>query len=135
MNRDIKLKLSNSEKIQEKLILMSTLSIIILVIGDVIFEFNNNDKPAKFFLLSVLFMASILCFTYTFNAFTTGNIVKKWSNHSLFDTIGIKLKNQFRISDQKSTALSIKLFGTFTLILSITWIILIIYKLQMGEYY
>lgn len=135
MNHDTKVDLTHSEKIQEKLILISAFTIILIFIKEIIFEGNNNDKQAKFFLLSVLLMGSVLCLIYTFNAFTTGNIVKKWSNHYLFDSINLKFKKKFRISDKKSTELTIKLFGTFTLILSIYWIILIIYKLQIGEYY
>jgi len=117
MNRDIKL---NSNEKKEQIILRSFLLFIAVIIFKGIY--NQNCGIDQDYILWPLFLtvAGLFCLIYSINAFTTGNLVKRWASDYIFKFLFTLLKRNKLRTDDEASKLTTRLFGIFTLIISIS---------------
>ena len=71
---------------------------------------------------------------YSFNAFTSGNIVKNWSSLLIFSAIFNRIKNKSLMPDEKAIKITTKIFGVFTLILAVVCIVIGIHSFYTGHW-
>lgn len=64
---------------------------------------------------------------YIFNAFTTGNLVRRWANDGILTFLFNLIKSKRSTSDEKTMELATKGFGIFGVIVFITVILLELY--------
>ena len=110
-NRDM-FPLTSNEKILRE-ILRSLLLIIFSVIC--IGILNQNIGIDKDYILVPLVstVAEIFCILYIINAFTTGNLVRRWANDSIRTEVFNYIQNKKQTSDEKTLELTTKIFGLF----------------------
>lgn len=121
-NRDF-YPLSSKEKILKKI-----LRVLLIIIFSVVFKgmYNQNkgiDQDG--FLIPVFCTAAEIFFLiYIFNAFTTGNLVRRWANDTTLSSISNFIKTNRKTSDEKTMELATKAFGFFGILVFITVVIL-----------
>ena len=96
-------------------ILRKVLRSLILIIFSIIFQgiLNQNRGIDQDYILVGLFssVAEIFCILYTINAFTTGNLVRRWANDAIRTEVFNFIQNKKQTSDEKTLELTTKAFG------------------------
>ena len=128
-----KFKLNNKEKVQRKILNIIIVFIVLIIIKGIYNQSNNIDQDNILFPF-FLILSIIFCAIYSFNAFTSGNIVRNWSSIRIFTTIYNYLKGKRNFSDEKAIKISTNFFGIFTLTLIIICIAVGIYSLYTGKW-
>ncbi len=128
-----KFTLDIKEQLQRK-VLNVLIVFIILVIVKGIFNQSNNINQDDILAPLFLGLTVVFCAIYSFNAFTSGNIVRNWSSLQIFSGIQNQLKNKTLMSDEKATRITIKIFGAFTVILALVCIIIAIHSFYTGKW-
>ena len=86
-----------------------------LIIFSIIFKgiLNQNRGIDQDYILVPLVstVAEIFCILYIINAFTTGNLVRRWANDSIRTSVFNFIKNKKQTSDEKTLELTTKAFG------------------------
>jgi len=129
----MKFQLTKTEEKQRKILVYSGLCLPLIVAAGMIsssadFSKNYILQPVLLFVLLILII--IFCSIYTFNAFTTKNIVRNWASPRIFSFIFNLFSNKH--TDEKAEKITIILFGCFTLIIGIACMILCIYFFCTG---
>ena len=96
-------------------ILSKVLRSLILIIFSIIFQgiLNQNRGIDQDYILVGLFssVAEIFCILYIINAFTTGNLVRRWANDAIRTEVFNFIQNKKQTSDEKTLELTTKAFG------------------------
>lgn len=117
MNHDTKL---NSNEKKEQVVLRSLLLLIVLIVFKGIY--NQNCGIDQDYILWPLFLTvtGLFCLIYSINAFTTGNLVKRWASDYIFKFMFTLLKRNKLRSDEEASKITTQLFGSFTLLIFIS---------------
>lgn len=126
-----KFDLNQKEEVQRKILFILLVSIFLIVIKG-IYNQSNNINQDKVLTPAFLIASFSFCIIYSFNAFTTGNLVRNWSSYRIYNAIYNFLKNKKRMGDKEALRTTTKVFGFFTLGLAIVCIIVGIYELNNG---
>ena len=109
-------------------ILREILRIILLVIFSATIKgcFNqSNNIDENYILVPIVSTASeLFCMFYIANAFTSGNLVRRWANDSAFASLFNFIQPKKNTTDEKTVKLTTKAFGIFAiaiLIVTILW--------------
>jgi ABC-type multidrug transport system permease subunit len=81
-----KFKLNTKEQVQRKILNIIIVFIVLIIIKGIYNQSNNIDQDNILFPF-FLILSIIFCAIYSFNAFTSGNIVRNWSSIRIFTTI------------------------------------------------
>ena len=102
-------------------ILRKVLRSLILIIFSIIFQgiLNQNRGIDQDYILVGLFssVAEIFCILYTINAFTTGNLVRRWANDAIRTEVFNFIQNKKQTSDEKTLELTTKTLGIFMIVI------------------
>ena len=125
----MKYRLTKAEEIQRKVLACCGLCLPLIIFAGSATSSAHLDKnyiiqPVLLFLL--LFFTIIFCCIYSFNAFTTKNIVRNWAHPRIF-TFVLDLFNSSKITYEKAERITVFIFGFFTLAIAIGCLILCIY--------
>jgi len=114
--------LTRNEKIVREI-----LRFLLLIIACVIVKgmLNQNQNVNEDDLLVPICATAIQIFLvlYIFNAFTTGNLVRRWANDSIRIAVFNFIKENLKTDDAKATKFTTYFFGVFGFInlIAITW--------------
>ena len=118
--------LTKNEKVLREV--LRVLLFIIVIVN--LYGMYNQDKGINqdHFLVPVFCTAAEIFFMiYIFNAFTTGNLVRRWANDGILTFLFNLIKSKRSTSDEKTMELATKGFGIFGVIVFITVILLELY--------
>jgi hypothetical protein len=76
---------------------------------------SNSINQNEILVPNFLILAFLFCLIYGIDAFTTGNVVQRWVNNQIFESVFNLVKSKKIISDEKAEVFTIKIFGTFML--------------------
>ena len=107
--------LTSNEKILRE-ILRSLLLIIFSIILIGILNQNRGVNQDYILVPLVYTVAEIFCILYIINAFTTGNLVRRWANDSIRTEIFNYIQNKKQTSNENTMDLTTKVFGKFMII-------------------
>ena len=102
--------LTSNEKILRE-ILRSLLIIIFSIILIGILNQNRGIDHDYILVPLVSTVAEIFCILYIINAFTAGNLVRRWANDLLLAEVFNFIQNKKQTSDEKTLELTTKAFG------------------------
>lgn len=125
--------LTKCERIQEKIFVGLFISIFFVIVKGIINQSNNIDQD---YILYPTFLvtSTIFCIMYSANAFMTGNLVRKWGNHILFNAIVEKVKMTYCVSEDKASKIATRVFGIFILILALICVASAWQSFHTGKY-
>lgn len=127
-NREL-FPLNRYEKILRE-IFRILLLIIFLAIAIGCFNHSNNIDNDKFLVPIVSTAGEIFCILYIINAFTSGNLVRRWANDNLLLSIYNFIQKRGNYSYKKSMALTTKTLGYSILI-----VLFIVVGFEINFYY
>ena len=102
--------LTSNEKILRE-ILRSLLLIIFSIIFIGISNQNRGVNQDYILVPLICTVAEIFCILYISNAFTAGNLVRRWANDSILTSVFNFIQNKKQTSDEKTLELTTKAFG------------------------
>ncbi len=108
--------LNKSEKII-RAILRALLLIIFLAIGKGCFNQSNTINEDIILVPIVSTARELFCLLYIINAFTTGNLVRRWANDEIRNWIYIFIQYKKQCSNKKATLITTKAFGLFAVLI------------------
>lgn len=114
-NRDF-FPLNRREKVLREILR----SLLIIIISTIIMGIiNQNHKINQDYILVPIFATAseFFCIIYAYNAFTTGNLVRRWANDSVLISIYNFIQSKIHTTDKKTLKLTTYIFGIFTLII------------------
>jgi hypothetical protein len=121
--------LNSKEKITRE-ILRALLLIIFYVILKGIFNENHQISQDDILVPICATAGEIFFVLYVANAFTSGNLVRRWVNDAVLVYIFNFIQTTWKMSDEKTMKLSTQVMGVFGLI-----ILLIIILWELNFYY
>lgn len=127
-NREL-FPLNRYEKILRE-IFRILLIIIFLTIAIGCFDQSNNIDDNKILVPIVSTAGEIFCILYIINAFTSGNLVRRWANDNLLLSIYNFMQKRGNYSYKRSMALTTKTLGYSMIIL-----LFIVISFQINFYY
>jgi len=102
-------------------ILREVLRIILFVIFSAIikgcFNQSNNIDEDNILVPIVSTASELFCMFYIANAFTSGNLVRRWANDSVFASVFNFIQTKKNTTDEKALKLTTKAFGIFAMFL------------------
>jgi uncharacterized membrane protein len=129
-----RVQLSRNEKRQQTILLIIFIGVILVIVKGILNQSNHIDQDHILFPI-FLIQSCIFCIVYSVNAFTTGNLVRKWGSHALFNFISDQVKNNKQsITDERAEKITAKIFGVFTGILAALAIATFIQSLHTGKW-
>ena len=108
-------------------VLIEILRILLIFIAAILIKgmYNQSNHIDEDYFLVPAFctLSEIFCLIYTFNAFTTGNLVRRWASTPIFTPLFHFIKSKNQLTDNKALNLTTKAFGIFTFIVFVIIII------------
>ena len=108
-NRDM-FPLTSNEKILREILR----SLILIIFSIILIGISNQNRGInQDYILIALFstVAEIFCILYIINAFTAGNLVRRWANDLILAEVFNFIQNKKQTSDEKTLELTTKAFG------------------------
>ena len=108
-NRDM-FPLTSNEKILREILR----SLILIIFSIILIGISNQNRGInQDYILIALFstVAEIFCILYIINAFTAGNLVRRWANDLILAEVFNFFQNKKQTSDEKTLELTTKAFG------------------------
>lgn len=115
--------LTNNEKMLRDL-LRVLLVLIFAVIAKGIFNQNSQVNQDAFLVPSMATLSQLFCGLYAYNAFSTGNLARRWVNAALFAALFNLIQTTRKTSDERTLVLTTRAFGVFiigAMLLTILW--------------
>ncbi len=107
--------------------LREILRALLVIIFSIILKgiLNDSNRIKQDFILVPLCASAceIFCILYIINAFTTGNLVRRWANDSVFASLFNFIQTKKNTTDEKTIKLTTKAFGVFAIIILIVTIL------------
>ena len=107
-------KLNSRELILQDILRVLLLLVILIVLKGMYNE-SNSINQNEILIPNFLIIAFLFCLIYGIDAFTTGNVVQRWVNNQIFESVFNLVKSKKIISDEKAEVFTTKIFGTFIL--------------------
>ena len=108
--------LTSNEKILRE-ILRSLGIIIFSVILKGMFNQHNSIDQDHILVPIVCTAIELYCILYVINAFTTGNLVRRWASDAVLTSVYNFIQTKKQTSDEKTLELTTKTFGIFMIAL------------------
>ena len=100
----------------EKILREILRSLILIIFSIILIGISNQNRGVNqdYILVPLVStVAEIFCILYIINAFTTGNLVRRWANDSIRTSVFNFIQNKKNTSDEKTLELTTKAFGMF----------------------
>lgn len=111
-------ELNSKEKTLQEILRGLLILIFSLIAKGMYNDYNRLDE--NYILVpAYLIFSEIFCIIYIVNAFTNGNLVRKWASTPIFNAIFFFIKRNSIMTDDKALKLTTKIFGVFILIIAI----------------
>jgi len=101
---------NQTEKIEANVLRITGISLILIIAKGIYNDATNIDE--NFLLMpSMMVCAGVFSIVYFTNAFTSGNLVRRWAMQDVFNRIFFVLKKSGKISEEKALIMTTKIFG------------------------
>ena len=115
--------LTNNEKMLRDLLRVLAMLIFAVIVKG-IFNQNSEVNQDAFLVPSMATLSQLFCVLYAYNAFTTGNLARRWANAALFAVLFNGIQSLFKTDDERTLVLATRAFGVFiigAMLLTVLW--------------
>lgn len=112
-------KLNSKEQVKQTILrILLFMSFVVVAKG----IYNENKNINQDFLLWPIFSISsgFFCLIYSINAFTTGNLVRRWVNDTIFNYFIFSIQKRKLMTEKKAIDLATKILGIIILFISVS---------------